>query len=452
MEMELTISLTVSIAEDGANINEICAAVKDSVVKTLAPTVAEQTVEGIQEHILELLSSAAGRQAKRGLGGHPVKGSDTNHCRYRAFTRQGYRPGKRRLKTDIGNISFTVGYLECRGCGKRLAPILDVLDIKPREGHSPSLELMASEVISATSYQRGEDEISARGSPPVPRSSAHRRVAGHDFPEGDPQGMVTGMADGTGFKKWPGKKGDLRVVIGLDSAGKPHPLGTYAGESWADIAKEVRERLEEKEVQLKLFTVDGEIGLDRHLAKAADDSQRCVWRLPRDLGYALWEDGVPLEERKKKSGELFGMVGIEVPEGDLEMVSPEEKEELKEEISRREDQIEDMVEDFRSRGYRKAATYLENATGKVFSHLYLWLETGIVAPRTTSILENIMRELGRRVKKLGWNWTDQGITRVAKIIMLRRYEKEQWDAYWKEFLCLKGRCSIAVNSIERKAA
>ena len=196
MEMELTISLTVSIADGGANINEICAAVKESVVGKLAPMVAVEIVEGVQEHILAILCSPAGRRAKRGLGGHQVKGSDENRCRFRTFTRQGHRPGKRRLKTDIGNISFTVGYIECRGCGKRLAPILDVLDIKPREGHSPSLELMASEVISATSCKRGEDEVSARGSPPVPRSSAHRWVAGHDFPEGDPQGMVTGMADG----------------------------------------------------------------------------------------------------------------------------------------------------------------------------------------------------------------------------------------------------------------
>lgn len=34
---------------------------------------------------------------------------------------------------------------------------------------------------------------------------------------------------------------------------------------------------------------------------------------------------------------------------------------------------------------------------------------------STSILENITRELGRRLKKLGWNWSDEGIVRTAEM-------------------------------------
>jgi len=43
--------------------------------------------------------------------------------------------------------------------------------------------------------------------------------------------------------------------------------------------------------------------------------------------------------------------------------------------------------------------------------LRLWLETGIVCPRTTSIIENLIRELVRRLKKIGWNWSDAGAER-----------------------------------------
>lgn len=451
MEMELTISLTVSIANEGANINEICAAVKMTVVEEVAPLVAGQIVEGCQEHLLERLCAPSGSQEKRGPGEHQAKGKGES-CSCRSFTRQGYRHKKRELKTDIGRISFRVGYMECRGCGRRIAPMLKMLGIRPRAGHSPSLELVASEVISQTSYGRGEGEIAARGSPPVPRSSAHRWVAGHAFPEGEGTGAVAGMADGTGFKKWPGKKGELRVVIGLDAGGKPIPLGTYAGESWADIAIKVEGRLKDSGTRLELFALDGEPALDRCLAGLAGTSQRCIWHLARDLGFSLWQDGVSLEERKMEFGALAGLVGVEIPEQDLEIVPPDQREDLRRELSAREAQLEAMAAEFRQKGYRKAATYLENAMGKVFSHLYLWLETGIVAPRTTSILENIIRELGRRVKKLGWNWSDPGIVRVSQIIMLKRYNQEQWEEYWKAYLGLKDRCSIAINSIERKAA
>lgn len=81
----------------------------------------------------------------------------------------------------------------------------------------------------------------------------------------------------------------------------------------------------------------------------------------------------------------------------------------------------------------------------------LWLATGVIAPRTTSILENpdaSGRELGRRVKKLGWNWSDEGIVRIAKIILLRHYDREAWDRYWREALGLRNRCRIQILWVE----
>lgn len=50
-------------------------------------------------------------------------------------------------------------------------------------------------------------------------------------------------------------------------------------------------------------------------------------------------------------------------------------------------------------------------------------EIGIVAPKNTGILEDMIREIGRRGKKLGWNWKDHGITQQASTILLRRYSK-----------------------------
>ena len=80
-------------------------------------------------------------------------------------------------------------------------------------------------------------------------------------------------------------------------------------------------------------------------------------------------------------------MGIEVAAEDLEEVLASDRESMREEISKR-GQISLALT-------HKAATYMENAIRKIFAHLQLWLETGIVAPRTTSILENITRELGR---------------------------------------------------------
>ena len=48
METVLTISLRVRIADEGANLNEICAAAREAVIRELAPRVVEEIVEAEQ--------------------------------------------------------------------------------------------------------------------------------------------------------------------------------------------------------------------------------------------------------------------------------------------------------------------------------------------------------------------------------------------------------------------
>ena len=85
----------------------------------------------------------------------------------------------------------------------------------------------------------------------------------------------------------------------------------------------------------------------------------------------------------------------------------------------------------------------------LFGHLRLWLETGIVCPRTTSIIENLIRELVRRLKKIGWNWSDAGAERMGRIVMIRRYDPEAWEEYWKERMNLQGRCQMNLSRLRR---
>jgi hypothetical protein len=36
----------------------------------------------------------------------------------------------------------------------------------------------------------------------------------------------------------------------------------------------------------------------------------------------------------------------------------------------------------------------------MFSYVRTWLQTGLVTPRVSSMIERMMREIGRRIKKL----------------------------------------------------
>jgi hypothetical protein len=67
--METTILLTVSVEEEGANLNEICAAVRKTVVGELAGQVAERIVAWMQEVVRNRLTKK-GQRKRRGEGRH----------------------------------------------------------------------------------------------------------------------------------------------------------------------------------------------------------------------------------------------------------------------------------------------------------------------------------------------------------------------------------------------
>ena len=78
-------------------------------------------------------------------------------------------------------------------------------------------------------------------------------------------------------------------------------------------------------------------------------------------------------------------------------------------------------------------------------NLRTWMATGIACPRATSIIENLIRELVGRLKKIGWNWSDAGAARMGRIVMVRRYDQERWDEYWKRRMNLQGQCTARLT-------
>lgn len=59
------------------------------------------------------------------------------------------------------------------------------------------------------------------------------------------------------------------------------------------------------------------------------------------------------------------------------------------------------------------------------------MATGLAAVRTTSYLERLMRELGRRLKRMASGWSESGAAKMARILIKRICDPEQWNHYWK---------------------
>jgi hypothetical protein len=445
MRIVIEMELEVKIPADRANVNEIFMAVQAAMLDARSQA-ATKAIEGYEDQVIKTLCSASGRRAKRGLGGHEVKGQDGKRCRYRTFRRAGRWSDERTLYGSDGIVvKFRPRTVECVGCGRRVTPILEALELEDRQRKTDELLLRVVQSVAETSYRRGSDQLEVFGEVPIPKSTAHRMVAEVDIPTSkSEEGTILG-ADGTGFKRQPGKKGEVRFVLEIRENGKLHPIGVWAGTNWEDISKEVKER---QAGQASLFLSDGERALERWMGRLAQEQSRCHWHFSRDLSYALWQDGVSKQERDDEKENTRRLLAIELPAEDMEELSPRKRLELGRRIESAEAELADLQQTFLEKGYDRAATYVGNAKDRLFGYLRTWMATGIACPRATSIIENLIRELVRRLKKIGWNWSDVGAARMGRIVMVRRYDHDKWEEYWKKRMNLQGRCTARLTRCE----
>jgi hypothetical protein len=254
------------------------------------------------------------------------------------------------------------------------------------------------------------------------------------------------MADGTGVKQYRGQKGELRVVMGITENGSIEPLGCFTNTHWSEIENNIKTRIKQAKHYDIPFLYDGEPGLDDFLADVAE-SQRCTWHAPRGLYHALWEDGLKKKASQPHTNKIKQLIGIELPEGDFELLKDEHKEEVKTKYETSKSEINDLIQTFRDKGYTHGAAYLDNLSNRMFTHIELWLKTGVIAPKTISLLERLFREIGRRLKKIAWGWSDKIATNLSKMIMIKQYSRKTWEDYWKEKLDIKGYFNIRIQKV-----
>jgi hypothetical protein len=310
--------------------------------------------------------------------------------------------------------------------------------------------------VSEQSYRRSVAHLDGIGMIPVPKSSVHRWVVQSPCDEVklEDRPFRSLLADGTGYKRRPhaeaglGNHGEIRVLLGI--AGKQVvPLGAWSGQSWEQIAADLQQqrRADAQGPIAHTLITDGEPGLPEALASLARMHQRCQWHQIQDLNVLMWHDGAPRSERRKAQKKIAGILQIELPEEDFDAVSPADKVELEQEMTKAEGALQRMAREMERKGYPQAATYVRNAKDRLFSYVRLWLKTGLVSPRVNSFLERMMREIGRRLKRIGHGWSEAGAAKMTRIILKRVLTPEQWNDYWKERLGLHGNVHFLLRAV-----
>lgn len=436
MQQIIAAELLCATSEEGFSLDELVITLREVMAQEGMAAIARLILELIDENLA--LAHVSGRaRLKRTCA--------CGHDHYELKDRR-----ERQLRTSLGKICLRWRRLECRTCGKDFVPLRAFLGLERWQSKTGELERIVVEVMSEQSYRRGSAHLDTIGEVPVPRTTAHRWVAQTDAsqwnqPESQP---LTLMADGTGFKRRPdqatgiGNHGEVRVVVGLTKDRKWVGYGVWTQESWAQIAGQLRGTGPEPALKAQMFVSDGEKGLADNLAQLANHAQRCRWHVLEELKYILWQDGAKVKEQRQPIRDLAAVLAIDLPQGALEPVQAEQKESVRQQIALAQKPLEELIERLRAKQYDKAAGYLAAAKARMFRWLEFWLETGLVSPATTSWLERLMRELGRRIKKIGFGWTDKGAAQMARILLRRVTDAEEWAQYWKRRLRLDGRVQI----------
>ena len=167
------------------------------------------------------------------------------------------------------------------------------------------------------------------------------------------------------------------------------------------------------------------------LSEHVDYVQRCHWHIVRDLYHAMWQDGGKVDKSRPLQKCLAGVLAIDLPEEDFNKVTEKEKDEIEEKMENAISEMNKLIAFLTSKGYSIAAGYLSKATCSMFSYIRRWLKYGIICPRASSLIERIIRELGRRLKKIAYNWSAKGALKLSRIILKKFTDPEEWDQYWK---------------------
>ena len=362
----------------------------------------------------------------------------------------------RQFRTSVGKVMIRWRRLKCINCGKTVIPLREFLGLELYQSKTSELEKLVTEIVSEQSYRRSSNHLESIGSIPVPKSTAHRWVVQSECDQ-----INTGMetfdllfADGTGYKRRPDQdsgvnnRGELRIALGVDKRGSIVPLGAFSGKSWDEIAAVVQGNRDAEKAVADMLVSDGEQGITQNLAKLCKDQQRSHWHAVRDLNHTMWQDNAEKIERKQMQKKLTAIIGIELPEEDFEKVDDSDKVALAQAVTAAEYDIRTLIKKLLDKGYIAAADYLIRASKNMFSYVRRWLLTGIVGPRASSMIERMMRELARRLKRMAFGWSEEGAAKMARIIIKRFTSANQWEKYWRDRLRIQGNVLLILKTIK----
>src|SRR5664279_1996855 len=303
----------------------------------------------------------------------------------------------------------------CKRCGSKMYITRKLLGMEPKQRIAAEVYRKLGLLGSLTSYRVAEkiggmfgwavDKMTIWSAVQKTASEIDFKLDGKELPQGE--------ADGTGIGiKGIEKRGkELKVFVQYKKGGGVRvaglDIGNYNG-AWDNLFRNSSEVFKGFRRRFLLIT-DGDTSIvDGLKDKVKIIVQRCLWHIPHQAKYVLWQDTV-----KHKSAEWLYVVS-ELME--ICSIRPfvDCNKTIDKMIESKRKRLEAVIGHCRKEGYTHTVSYLENASPDMFTAIEKRL-TG----KTTSKVERVMRTVNMRVNVS--KWSDAGALNVTKIRLAYYY-------------------------------
>ena len=305
--------------------------------------------------------------------------------------------------------------VECKECGSKQYITRTLLGMEPRKRIPEETRRKLALLGALTSYRVAEKFGKMFGWA-IDKMTIWKSVqqvgAGMDFVL-DENEEPRCEADGTGVGiTGIAKRGkELKVLVQYKKGGGVRvagiDIGSYNG-SWDKLFQKSIEVIKKFKEPFLLLT-DGDTSIfDSLKGKVTVLVQRCLWHIPYQAQYVLWEDGV-----KRKSTEWLHVVAelMEICAIRSLVDCPDT---IKAMLESKRARLEKVIAYCREKKYTHCVAYLENARADMFTALENRLEG-----KTTSRVERLFRTVNMRVNVS--KWSTEGALNVTKVRLAYYY-------------------------------
>lgn len=303
----------------------------------------------------------------------------------------------------------------CKRCGSKLYITRSLLGMQPRKRIAAEIYRKLGLLGSLTTFRVAE-KIGTMFGWAVDKMTIWKAVqkTGSEIEfTVDEKELPQGEADGTGIGiKGIKKRGkELKVFIQYKKGGGVRvaglDIGNYNG-SWDNLFKKSLMALRSFTRPFSLITDGDTTILEALKGKVKIIVQRCLWHIPYQAKYVLWQDKV-----KWKSGDWLYVIAELL---EICSIRPfvDDKQTIGAMIASKKARLEEVIKRCEENGYTHTVAYLENARPDMFTAIEKRLDG-----KTTSKVERLMRTVNTRVNVS--KWTTTGALNVTKVRLAYYY-------------------------------